>query len=116
MGTATVAAGWSGYVASFLHDLGLPPPTVHGFNWLAGLGVLAVTALLTGCPRVHEPERGIVVVKLLVIGLFLAFGVGASAPGELASVPAAEHRPFRAVRVERRPARGGGDLLRLHRV
>ena len=77
LGTATVAVGWSGYVASFLHDLGLHLPAPHGFNLLAMLGVLGVTALLTfGVRESTNANAAVVVIKLCVIGLFLAFGVG----------------------------------------
>ena len=56
LGTATVAAGWSGYVVSFLHGFGvaLPPaltaaPGVNGvgvFNLPAFIGVLGIVGLL----------------------------------------------------------------------
>ncbi len=77
LGTATVAVGWAGYVSSFLRDLGLTLPALHGFNLLALLGVLGVTALLAfGVRESTSLNAGIVVVKLCVIGLFLAFGIG----------------------------------------
>jgi APA family basic amino acid/polyamine antiporter len=77
LGTATVAVGWAGYVASFLRDLGLNLPAPHGFNPLAMLGVLAVTALLAfGIKESTNLNAGMVIVKLCVIALFLAFGSG----------------------------------------
>ena len=77
LGTATVAVGWAGYVTSFLRDLGLHLPALHGFNPLAMLGVLGVTALLAfGVRESTSLNAGIVAVKLCVIGLFLAFGAG----------------------------------------
>jgi len=77
LGTATVAVGWAGYVTSFLRDLGVSLPAPHGFNLLALLGVLGVTALLAfGVRESTSLNAGIVVVKLCVIGLFLAFGIG----------------------------------------
>jgi len=77
LGTATVAVGWAGYVASFLRDLGLHLPALHGFNPLAMLGVLGVTALLTfGVKESTSLNAAIVAVKLCVIALFLAFGLG----------------------------------------
>ena len=77
LGTATVAVGWAGYVTSFLRDLGLHLPAPHGFNPLAMVGVLGVTALLAfGVRESTSLNAGIVAVKLCVIGLFLAFGVG----------------------------------------
>jgi len=77
LGTATVAVGWAGYVASFLRDLGLHLPALHGFNPLAMLGVLGVTALLAfGVKESTSLNAAIVAVKLCVIALFLAFGLG----------------------------------------
>ncbi len=81
LGTATVAVGWAGYVSSFLGDLGVHLPVLHGFlahlNWVALLGVLGVTALLAfGVRESTSLNAAIVAVKLCVIGLFLAFGVG----------------------------------------
>jgi len=77
LGTATVAVGWAGYVSSFLHDLGLTLPTTHGFNPLAMLGVLGVTALLAFGVRESTGINSVfVAIKLCVIALFLAFGVG----------------------------------------
>lgn len=87
LGTATVAVGWAGYVSSFLRDLGVTLPAPHGFNLLALLGVLGVTALLAfGVRESTSLNAGIVVVKLCVIGLFLAFGIG--------HVPPANWHPF----------------------
>ena len=75
LGTATVAVGWAGYVSSFLHDLGLNLPKAHGFNPLAMVGVLAVTALLAfGVKESTNLNAGMVALKLCVIALFLAFG------------------------------------------
>jgi len=75
LGTATVAVGWAGYVTSFLHDLGLTLPALHGFNPVALVGVLGVTALLAfGVKESTNLNAGMVAVKLCVIALFLAFG------------------------------------------
>ncbi len=81
IGTATVAVGWAGYVSSFLRDLGVHLPVLHGIlahlNWVALLGVLGVTALLAfGVRESTSLNAAIVAVKLCVIALFLAFGVG----------------------------------------
>ena len=77
IGSATVAVGWAGYVASFLHDLGINFPHPPGFNLLAMLGILAVTALLAfGTKESTSFNAVIVVVKLVVIAAFLAFGSG----------------------------------------
>ena len=77
LGAATVAVGWAGYVTSFLHDFGVTLPSAHGFNWVAMLGILAVTALLAfGTKESTTANAAIVVVKLVVIAAFLAFGIG----------------------------------------
>ncbi len=77
LGTATVAVGWAGYVSSFLRDLGVSVPAPHGFNLVALLGVLGVTALLAfGVRESTSLNAAIVTVKLCVIALFLGFGVG----------------------------------------
>lgn len=116
-GAATVAAGWSGYVNSFLRDVGivLPPsltnpsgPLVQppgastwvpltsgleqslaaqgvdvstlphaqgGFNLIAALGVFVVTVLLIrGMQESARFNNVAVLVKLAVVGLFLAGG------------------------------------------
>ena len=86
LGTATVAAGWSGYVVSFLHGFGLalPPqltaaPGVNGvgvFNLPAFLVVLAICGLLiTGVRELANVNTAIVGIKLAVIAAFLIFGV-----------------------------------------
>jgi len=75
LGSATVAVGWAGYVTSLLRDLGVHLPIIHGFNLLALLGVLAVTALLAfGTKESTRFNAVIVGVKLLVIAAFLGFG------------------------------------------
>ena len=75
LGSATVAVGWSGYVTSLLRDFGVHLPTIHGFNLLALLGVLAVTALLAFGTQESTRFNAIIVgVKLLVIAAFLGFG------------------------------------------
>ncbi|MGI4789931.1 MAG: amino acid permease [Janthinobacterium lividum] len=77
LGSATVAVGWAGYVSSFLHDLGINLPHIHGFNLPAMIGVLGVTALLGfGTKESTSFNAVIVVVKLVVIAAFLAFGIG----------------------------------------
>ncbi len=75
VGSATVAVGWSGYVTSFLNDCGVHLPVVHGFNWPALVGILAVTALLAfGTKESARFNAAIVAVKLTVIAAFLGFG------------------------------------------
>ncbi len=80
LGSATVAVGWANYVSSLLGDFGVRLPhmhgfNIHGFNLLALLGVLAVTALLAfGTKESARANAVIVGVKLLVIAAFLGFG------------------------------------------
>lgn len=94
LGAATVAVGWSGYIVSFLRDLGIviPPQLTAAtgtaitladgttatalFNLPALLGILAVTALLVVGVRESASFNGIIVIiKVAVILAFLAFGV-----------------------------------------
>ena len=76
VGSATVAVGWAEYVTSLLRDFGVTLPHIHGFNLLALLGVLAVTALLAFGTKESTRFNAIIVgVKLLVIAAFLGFGV-----------------------------------------
>jgi APA family basic amino acid/polyamine antiporter len=94
-GAATVAVGWSGYVVSFLKDLGInfpaslaAPPgqtvqladgttTVGIFNLPAFLIAIAVTALLIkGIKESASFNSIIVVVKVLVVVLFIVAGIG----------------------------------------
>jgi len=75
IGSATVAVGWANYVSSLLGDFGVHLPHIRGFNLLALLGVLAVTALLAlGTKESARFNAAIVGVKLLVIAAFLGFG------------------------------------------
>jgi APA family basic amino acid/polyamine antiporter len=99
LGAATVAVGWSGYVVSFLHDLGIDVPaplasapgvavlyphTGHTdaiFNLPAALIVLVVTLLLVvGIKESARANAAVVIVKLTVIALFLVAGVSAVNP------------------------------------
>ncbi len=93
---ATVAAGWSGYVQSFLKDLHvvIPPQYVsslvqsvttdhglvfsvgHGLNLIAAIGILAVTGLLVlGVSESAQVNNVIVFIKVGVLVLFVAMGV-----------------------------------------
>jgi APA family basic amino acid/polyamine antiporter len=92
LGAATVAIGWSGYVVSFLNDLGITVPRVfagapfaydaaHGtwqttgtiVNVPAMIVVLGVTALLlTGVRESARANNIIVATKLVIIVLFIA--------------------------------------------
>lgn len=105
LGAATVAVGWSGYVVSFFHDLGIDVPSpiasapglavLHPhvghtdaiFNLPAALIVLVVTLLLVvGIRESARANAAVVILKLAVIALFLVAGVTA--------VDAAHWHPF----------------------
>ena len=90
LGAATVAVGWSGYVTSFLRDIGITLPanlTAAPGTALAGGGaaivnlpaaviVLAVSLLLIlGIRESARVNAGIVILKVVVILLFVAFGI-----------------------------------------
>jgi len=114
LGAATVSVGWSGYVVSFLRDIGVQIPAllsaapgtcVHEFvrhaaelhecavaagdvnalfNLPAALIVLAVSALLVlGIRESARANTIIVVIKVAVILLFIAFGIGYINPENL---------------------------------
>jgi len=93
LGAATVAVGWSGYVVSFLRDMGVNLPVewtnARGlevlengvamgtgvFNIPAAIIALLVTSLLVlGIKESASANAAIVVVKVAVILLFIAFG------------------------------------------
>ncbi len=94
LAAATVAVGWSGYLASFLRDIGIfIPPQLSAatgalvtladgskaeaiFNLPAFLGVIAVTLLLTlGVKESATVNNVIVVIKVSVILAFIALGI-----------------------------------------
>lgn len=99
LASATVAVGWSGYMASFLKDFGLvippalsqpyfdliPDPVNTGkkilvatghFNLPAMLGILGVTTLLViGVSESAKVNNIIVIVKLFVVLAFIAVGI-----------------------------------------
>jgi basic amino acid/polyamine antiporter, APA family len=93
LGASTVAVGWSGYVVSFLSDLGIHIPaqwanpmgaevtladgtvTQGIFNFPAAFIALAVTALLVvGIRESASTNSVIVIIKVAVVLLFIAFG------------------------------------------
>ncbi|MGH7649328.1 MAG: amino acid permease, partial [Gemmatimonadaceae bacterium] len=93
LGASTIAVGWAGNVQSFLQDFGLGIPaqwagppgsvvtlpggaTVHGvFNVPAALVVLAISALLiVGIRESAGINTVIVIIKVVVLLLFVAFG------------------------------------------
>ncbi|MEO8813537.1 MAG: amino acid permease [Caulobacteraceae bacterium] len=93
---ATVAAGWSGNVVSFLANFGVVIPPVfttsfvqaaptstgvlaftigHGLNLIAALGIVGVTSLLVlGISESASVNNVIVVIKVGVLVVFVAFG------------------------------------------
>ncbi|MCL4776729.1 MAG: amino acid permease [Gammaproteobacteria bacterium] len=94
LASATVAVGWSGYLVSLLHDLGLhlPPEltaapgvpikeagtvVAHGLvNMPAVLAIMAVTALLVvGVSESATANNIVVAIKLTVIIAFIAIGI-----------------------------------------
>jgi len=96
VGAVTVAIGWSGYVVSFLHDIGWDVPAVWSaargtqvlladgtsvtaiFNLPAVVIIAVVTTLLVvGIKESANFNNGIVFVKLAVILLFI-FGAASS--------------------------------------
>jgi APA family basic amino acid/polyamine antiporter len=94
-GATTVAIGWSGYVTSFLKDLGLPIPAAFAsapleydpasgdwaqtgafFNMPAAFIILLLTALLVvGIKESARVNNAIVLIKLAIIVLFIAVGL-----------------------------------------
>ncbi|HMQ04450.1 MAG TPA: amino acid permease [Pyrinomonadaceae bacterium] len=94
-GAATVAVGWSGYVVSFLKDVGINfPPTLAAppgqtvtladgstvtgvFNLPGALIAVAVTLLLIrGIKESATFNSMIVLIKVLVVVLFIVAGIG----------------------------------------
>ncbi len=93
--SSTVAVGWSGYVTSFLHDLGIHIPSyftnapiaydtaTHSWsttgaiiNMPAIFIIFIVTVLLiVGIKESAKLNNVVVIIKLTVIFLFLVFGV-----------------------------------------
>ena len=93
LGAALTAVGWSSYIVSFLHGIGIDVPArytmafgqtavlatgevVHGTgNVIAAAGVIAVTLLLIiGIRESVAANATIVLVKLGVLLLFIGFG------------------------------------------
>ena len=115
LGAVTVAIGWSGYVVSFLHDVGLDVPCALSgargtvvqcpdgttmtavFNLPAVVIIALVTTLLViGIKESATTNNVIVFIKLAVVVLFIAFAAHAVNP--------ANWHPFIP------PAEGSGHL------
>jgi APA family basic amino acid/polyamine antiporter len=116
---ATVAVGWSGYVASFLHDFGVDIPSAlrgapgtdvtdfvtaavvgtGAVNLPALIGILAVTGLLVlGVSESAFVNNIVVAIKVTVVVAFIAIGAffvdpGLWSPLIPAAVPALEGNP-----------------------
>ncbi len=88
---STVAAGWTGYVVSLLHDFGINVPhvisqstlqlqngvleTTDGVNLVGACGLLAVTGLLvTGVRESAQVNNVIVAIKVTVLIAFVLIG------------------------------------------
>ena len=99
LGAVTVAIGWSGYVVSFLHDIGLDVPCALSaargtvvrcpdgtsmtavFNLPAVVIIALVTTLLViGIKESATTNNVIVFIKLAVVVLFIAFAAHAVNP------------------------------------
>jgi APA family basic amino acid/polyamine antiporter len=78
LSTATVAVGWSGYLVSFLRDLGIIVPTWMAqapFNLPAMLIVLVVVGLLViGIKESADTNVVLVIVKTAVLVVFVVAG------------------------------------------
>src|SRR2546421_4976099 len=110
LGAVTVAIGWSGYVVSFLHDVGLDVPCALSgargtvvkcadgtsmtavFNLPAVVIIALVTTLLViGIKESATTNNVIVFIKLAVVVLFLVFAAHAVNPANWHPfIPAAE--------------------------
>lgn len=110
LGSATVAVGWSGYAISFLKDLGITLPanltaaagtqvvladhsTVTAvFNLPAFVAIIGLTLLLVFGVRESSRFNGIIVaIKLVVILVFIAFGVSHIDPAPLDTFHSTQH-------------------------
>src|SRR5439155_18460197 len=99
LGAVTVAIGWSGYVVSFLHDIGLDVPCALSgargtvvkcadgtsmtavFNLPAVVIIALVTTLLViGMKESATTNNVIVFIKLAVVVLFIVFAAHAVNP------------------------------------
>ena len=134
LAASTVAVGWSGYVASFLHDFGLDiPPALRGapgtpvsdfvtgavvgtgvVNLPAVIGIAAVTGLLIlGVSESAFVNNIVVAIKVTVVVAFIAIGAFYVDPALWSPLvpaavppPAVESRPLER---DRRGALGRGD-------
>ncbi len=86
-GASTVAVGWSGYVVSFLKDLGIviPPALTQAPLNLPAMFIVAVmsTLLVIGISESAKFNNVIVFIKICVIMLFIFFGISHINPQNL---------------------------------
>ena len=86
-GASTVAVGWSGYVVSFLKDLGIviPPALTQAPLNLPAMFIVAVmsTLLVVGISESAKFNNVIVFIKICVIMLFIFFGISHINPQNL---------------------------------
>src|SRR5262244_1499385 len=115
LGAVTVSIGWSGYVVSFLRDIGIHiPPELS-----AARGTLVTLADGTQVTAIFNLPA---VIIIGIVTLLLVIGIRESANVnnvivfvKLASVHPGEHRRARAFRLERRDAGRWDSVFRIHR-
>ena len=131
MAASTVAVGWSGYVASFLHDFGIDiPPALRGapgtpvsdfvtgavvgtgvVNLPAVIGIAAVTGLLIlGVSESAFVNNIVVAIKVTVVVAFIAIGAFYVNPDSVVAAGSGRRcrRPPRGRRSGARSARRSG--------
>ncbi len=75
LGAAVTAVGFSSYVTSLLHNIGIEVPLHDPINLIAPIGVLAATAFVAiGVRESVIANATIVLVKVAVLMLFIGFG------------------------------------------
>ena len=135
VGAATVSISWSAYVVSVLHDFGisLPPyliaspwqpvqlpdgQLVHGLINLPAVFIICVISILLmiGIKESANVNAVVVVIKVTVVLVFIGVGIWFVKGANYTPFIPREHRHVRRVRLERHPAGGGRDFLRLHRL
>ena len=133
MGAATVAVGWSGYIVSLLHNVGINIPpvlatapgtvikladgtTATGIVNLPAVLIIAIltTMLVLGTKESARLNNIMVAVKLVVVVAFIALGVFFIKPANWHPFIPAEYGRVRQLRHERNSARLGRGVLRVH--
>ncbi|MBW4666627.1 MAG: amino acid permease [Cyanomargarita calcarea GSE-NOS-MK-12-04C] len=84
LSASTVSVGWSGYLVSLLHDVGitLPPKLSQAPCNLPAMGLVGLMTglLVMGIRKSTQFNNIIVVVKLVAIFLFIGFGIFCISP------------------------------------